>query len=129
MNNDLLAPWSGPFGGVPPFDVITVATLGTALRGAMEVRRAEIAKIAESSEPPTFANTIVALENSGRAFARVASLFETYTATMSDEPMQKLEQEMAPVLAAFADELTQNAPLFARIARVHAEAKGLAPDE
>ncbi|HLL23229.1 MAG TPA: M3 family metallopeptidase, partial [Kofleriaceae bacterium] len=131
MNDDvLLAPWSGPFGGVPPFDVVTVASLRPAIRAAMELRRAEIRAIAESPEPPTFANTIVALEDAGRAFARVMSLFETYTATMGDKPMQELEQELAPVLAAFSDETTQNTALFARIQAVYAQRTELAaPDE
>ena len=129
--DDLLAPWSGPFGGIPPFDRVSVPGLGSALRAAMELRRAEVRAIADAAEPPTFANTIVALERTGRPFARVISLFETFTATMSDKPMQELEQEMAPVLAAFSDELTQNAALFARIAKVYdARATlGLAPDE
>ncbi len=124
--DELLAPWSGPFGGTPPFHAVTVDKLRAALAAAMDLRRAEIRAITESPEPPTFANTILALENSGRAFARVASLFETYTSTMNDKPTQELEQEMAPVLAAFADELTQNAALFARIAEVAAPS---APDE
>jgi peptidyl-dipeptidase Dcp len=131
MNNDdvLLAPWSGPYGGVPPFDSVDVPRLGTAIRTTMEIRRDEIRAIADASDAPTFANTIVALEHAGRAFARVMSLFETFSGTMSDKPMQALEQEMAPVLAAFSDELTQNAALFARIAKVHEARATLAPDE
>jgi peptidyl-dipeptidase Dcp len=132
MNNDdslLLAPWAGPHGGVPPFDVITVARLGPALRAAMDQRRSEIRAIVEHTEPATFANTILALEHSGRAFARVASVLETFTATMSDAAMQALEQEMAPVLAAFADELTSDAALFARVRAVYEARGGLAPDE
>lgn len=126
---NLLDPWSGPFGGVPPFDAVTVTTLGSALRAAMDLRRGEVHRIAESPEPPTFANTILALEQGGRAFARVASMFETFTATMSDKPMQALEQEMAPELAAFSDELTQNTALFARIKALHDAPLELAPDE
>ena len=132
MNHDealLLAPWSGPHGGVPPFDVTTVARLGPALRAAMHERRDEVRAIVESGEPPTFANTVLALERSGRAFARVATLFETFAATMSDASMQALEQEMAPVLAAFADELTGNAALFARVRAVYEIRDGLAADE
>lgn len=129
MPNALLGPWSGPFGGVPPFDAVTVDRLRDGLLAAMQERRDEVRAIAEATEPATFANTIIALEDTGRAFARVASLFETFSGTMSDKPMQALEQEMAPVLAAFADELTQNAPLFARIAQVHAHRDALSADE
>ncbi|MDQ3340332.1 MAG: M3 family metallopeptidase [Myxococcota bacterium] len=131
MNNDdvLLAPWSGPHGGVPPFDAVDVTRLSDAIRTTMEMRRDEIRAIADAPDAPTFSNTIIALENAGRPFARVMSLFETFSGTMSDKPMQALEQEMAPVLAAFSDELTQNAALFARIAKVYEARAALAPDE
>jgi peptidyl-dipeptidase Dcp len=125
----LLDAWSGPHGGVPPFDAVTVDALGSAMRAAMELRRGEIRGIAESPEPPTFQNTILALEQAGRPFARVATLFETFTGTMSDKAMQALEQEMAPELAAFSDELTQNTALFARIKTLHDGKLDLAPDE
>jgi peptidyl-dipeptidase Dcp len=130
----LLEPWSGPFGGTPPFDAVGaagVAGLAAALRAAMELRRGELRAIAASPEPPTFANTIGALERAGRAFVRVHGVYETLTATMSDRAMQDLELEMAPALAAFADELTQDAAIFARVAQVY-EARataGLADDE
>jgi peptidyl-dipeptidase Dcp len=129
MQNALLGPWSGPFGGVPPFDAVTVDRLRDGLVAAMQQRRDEIRAIAESPDRPMFTNTIVALENTGRAFARVVSLFETFSGTMSDKPMQALEQEMAPILAGFFDEITQNAALFARIAKVHEQRADLAPDE
>ncbi len=115
----LLSPWSGPFGGVPPFDKIKTKDFTAALEAGMEQQRKEIAGIANNKAPPTFENTIAAYEGSGRAFARVVSVFGTYTATMNDKKLQVIETAMAPKLAAFADEITQNAGLFKRIKAVY----------
>ncbi|MEZ4364545.1 MAG: M3 family metallopeptidase [Kofleriaceae bacterium] len=127
----LLAPWTGPYGGYPRFDLYDVSTLGAALRRAMELARVEIAAITSTTEPPTFANTLEALEDAGRAFKQVGSLFGTYRATMNDAAMQALEEELAPELAAFNDEVTQNAALFARIKAVYdqRDASSLEPDQ
>src|SRR5262249_54587535 len=119
IDDPLLAPWTGPHGGFPRFDKVTAAKIKPALLKAMELDRGEIAAIAAATEPATFENTIAALESSGRPFNRVISLFNVYRSTMSDKTMQKIEQEMAPVLAAFADEIVQNEALFARIKTVY----------
>ncbi|HEX7841854.1 MAG TPA: M3 family metallopeptidase [Kofleriaceae bacterium] len=132
MSDDpLLAPWTGPHGGFPRFDQFTVAGFKPALLQAMAMHRAEVAAITENEAPATFDNTIAALEASGRAFARVVSVFGVYTQTMSDPAMQALEQEMAPVFAAYSDELIQNAALFARIRAVHdaRHTAGLGPEQ
>jgi peptidyl-dipeptidase Dcp len=118
-NAPLLSPWPGPFGGVPPFDKIKTKDFTAALEAGMEQARREIAVIANTKEPPTFDNTIAALEANGRALNRVLSVFGTYTATMNDKRMQAIETAVAPKLAAFSDEITQNAALFARVAAVY----------
>jgi peptidyl-dipeptidase Dcp len=130
-NHPLLQPWTGDHGGFPRFDGLDAASLEAALQQGMELARAEIAAIATSAEPPTFANTIAALEDAGRAFGRVGSIFGIYRSTMSDKAMQALEEKMAPLLSAFGDEVVQNAQLFARIQAVHGgrEAAGLEPDQ
>lgn len=115
----LLQPWTGDHGGFPRFDGLDAASLEAALQEGMALARAEISAIASSSEPPTFANTIAALEDSGRAFGRAGTLFGIYRSTMSDKAMQALEEKMAPLLAAFSDEVVQNPQLFARIRAVH----------
>ena len=120
MSDDpLLSTWTGPHGGFPRFDRIKPADLKPALLKGMELQRAEIAAIAGASNSPTFANTIAALEAAGKPFTRAVSIFGVYRSTMNDKPMQALEAEMAPILAAFSDEIIQNAPLFARIEAVH----------
>jgi peptidyl-dipeptidase Dcp len=115
----LLAPWTGPYGGVPPFDKIRVKDFKPALLKGMDLSRSDIKAIADSTEAPTFDNTIAALEDSGRAFTRAGSVFGTFTATMNTKPMQAVQKEMAPVLAAFSDEITQNEALFARLKAVY----------
>ena len=126
-NDPLLAPWTGAHGGTPPFDQIKVAALEPGLAKAMDLDRSELAKIAEATAPATFANTILALEDSGRELGRAASVFGTFAATMNDKAMQAVETMTMPKLAAFGDEITQNEPLFARIKAVYEERSALAP--
>jgi peptidyl-dipeptidase Dcp len=132
MTNDpILSPWVGPHGGFPPFDHIGVPLIKPALLKGMELERAEIAAIVHNPAAPTFANTIAALEDSGRPYARAQRVFGIFRSTMNDKEMQKVEEEMTPIVAAFDDEITQNEALFARVkavydARQHA---GLQPDQ
>src|SRR3954467_8298423 len=119
-DNALLAPWTGPHGGFPRFDDVAVAEFQPSLLAAMDLHRAEVAAIASSAAPPTFDNTIATLERAGRALRRASAVFGVYTSTMSDAEVRRIEQDMAPVFAAFSDEIIQNAALFARIQAVHA---------
>src|SRR5712664_3222390 len=64
--NPLLANWSGPYGGVPPFDRVQIASFKPALETAMAENLAEVEKIAKNSAAPSFENTIAELERSGR---------------------------------------------------------------
>jgi peptidyl-dipeptidase Dcp len=127
----LLSTWTGPHGGFPRFDQIKPTDIKPALMKAMDLQRTEVAAIAGAKEPATFANTIVAMEESGKPFGRASSIFGVYRSTMNDKPMQALEAEMAPVLAAFGDEIVQNPRLFARIKAVHdgRQAAKLDPDQ
>ncbi len=130
-DDPFLAPWTGPHGGFPRFDKFKPTEIRPALMKAMDLQRAELAAIAAVKEPATFDNTILALEDSGRAFNRVGSVFGVYRSTMNDKPMQQIEQEMAPILAAFQDEITQNELLFARIKAVYdgRQAAKLSPEQ
>ncbi len=129
--NPLLAPWSGPHGGVPPFDAVRVELIGPALEAGMEEQLAEIDRIANDAAPPTFDNVIAAMERSGRTLSRVIAIYGVWSSTLNDEPMQAVERSMAPKLAAFSDRITQNEKLFARIAAVYAvrDAAGLTPEQ
>ena len=127
----LLSPWTGPHGGLPAFDKVDVAEFRPALLAGIERNRAEIAAIAAGTEPAGFENTIAALEDSGRALDRARTIYHVFTSTMNDKTMQAIETEMAPILAAFSDEIIQNAKLFARIREVYAarETSGLTPEQ
>lgn len=129
--SDLLSPWSGPYGGTPPFDQAKVDDFKPALLAGIEANRAEIATIAHHEAPATFENTIAALEDSGRALHRVGTVYHVFASTLNDKAMQAVEMEMAPVLAAFSDEVIQNAALFARVKAVYEarERSGLTSEE
>jgi peptidyl-dipeptidase Dcp len=118
-DDPILSPWHGPHGGYPRFDLLKITDFKPALTRAMDLYRGELAAIATAKAPPTFANTIAAYEAAGRPFNRAVNLFGVYQSTMNDKPMQALGTELAPVLAAFQDEITQNSALFARIKAVY----------
>lgn len=117
--NPLLADWKGPYGGVPPFDRVQIPLFKPALEAAMAERLTEVQKIANDTAPPTFENTIVALERSGRALDRVSTLYGVWGSTMASPEYQVVQREMAPRLAAAEDEITQNEALFKRIETVY----------
>jgi peptidyl-dipeptidase Dcp len=129
--NVLLAPWTGPYGGIPPFDKVKVADLQPALEAAMTQQLAEIDRIASDPAAPTFENTIAAMERTGRTLDRVTTVYGVYSSTLNDDAVQAVEREMAPKLAEFGDKITQNQKLFERIAKVYdtREAAGLTPEQ
>ena len=118
-DNPLLATWTGPYGGVPPFDKVKVEHFKPALEAAMAENLGEVDKIAAQTEPPTFENTIAALEKAGRTLDRVGAVFGVWSSTMSTDDFQAVELEMAPKLAEFSDKITQNDALFKRIEAVY----------
>jgi peptidyl-dipeptidase Dcp len=118
-DNPLLAKWEGPFGGVPPFDRVQIALFKPALEAAMAEQLAETDRIAKNTAAPDFENTIVALERTGDALNRVGTLYGVWAATMSTPEFQAVQREMAPRLAAFNDQITQNEALFKRIDAVY----------
>jgi peptidyl-dipeptidase Dcp len=117
--NPLLRPWSGPYGGVPAFDQVAVPDFEPALEAAMNENLAEIHKIANDPAPPTFANTIEAIERAGRPLQRVTAVYGVWSSTMNSLEFQAVERKMAPRLAAFSDKITQNTALFRRIEAVY----------
>ena len=118
-NNPLLAEWTGPYGGVPPFDQVQVAHFEPALEAAMAEQLAEIDRIAGNPAPPTFENTIVAMERAGRSLDRVGTVYGIWSSNMSNDEFRAVETEMAPRLAAFSDQIVQNEALFRRIEAVY----------
>jgi peptidyl-dipeptidase Dcp len=120
----LLAPWEGPYGGVPPFDRVNVADFKPALEAAMAEKLGEVAAIAENPAPPSFDNTLLALERAGQTFSRVNAVYDIWSSNMNTGDFQAVERQMGPKIAAFHDAITQNTALFARIEAVYLGAFG-----
>lgn len=117
--NPLTAKWTGPFGGIPPFDKIKVSDFKPALEMAMNENLAEIDAIAKTSGSPTFENTIAAMERSGKMLDRVQTIYGIWSSNMNNEEFSAVENEMEPKLAAFSDKISQNEQLFKRIEAVY----------
>jgi len=117
--NPLVSKWQGPYGGVPPFDQVQVALFKPALEAAMAAQLAETERIAGNSAAPDFDNTIIALEEAGQELDRVSTLYGVWSSTMNGPEFQVVQREMAPRLAAFNDQITQNEPLFKRIEAIY----------
>lgn len=117
--NPLLAEWTGPYGGTPPFDQVEIAHFKPALETAMENNLSEIDSIASIPEPPTFENTILALELSGRQLDRVMAVYGVWGSTMNDSAFSAVELEMEPKLSAFYSKIMQHGKLFERIEAVY----------
>ncbi len=115
----MLQTWTGAYGGVPPFDQVRVADFQPALETAMAENLGEIDRIASNPEAPTFENTIAAMERSGRTLDRVGTAYGIWSSNMNSPEFQPIEREMAPKLAAFSDQITQNDKLFRRIEAVY----------
>jgi len=129
--NPLLDPWTGPYGGVPPFDKASPALLAPALEAGMAVHLAELDRLANDPAPASFANTIAAMERSGRALDRASTVYYIFGSTLSDDAVQRVERDIEPKMAAFRDRITQNEKLFRRIATVYEsrEKSGLTAEE
>ncbi|MGR3322219.1 MAG: M3 family metallopeptidase [Pseudooceanicola sp.] len=130
MTNPLLKDWTGPF-ALAPFHEISDTDFAPALDKALEEHRAEIAAIAGNPEPPTFANTVEALETSGKALDKVLSVFFTVAGADSNPERERLQRDFSPLIAAHYAEITANTKLYDRIAALwdRREELGLSPDE
>ena len=118
-HNPMLAAWTGPYGGYPRFDLVKVADFKPALEEAIALNRREILAIADNRAAPTFKNTIEALELAGQPLSRAQTIYSIWSSNLSTADFQKVQDEMDPKLAAFSDEVVQNAKLFARIEAVY----------
>ncbi|HSI90775.1 MAG TPA: hypothetical protein VK927_06625, partial [Adhaeribacter sp.] len=129
--NPLLADWTGPYGGVPPFDKVKIADFKPAIETAMNENLAEIDKITANAAAPNFENTLAALERTGQTLERVMTIYGIWASGMNNKEFQEVEREMAPKLAAFSDQITQNEKLFQRIETVYnsPEKASLSPEQ
>ncbi|HVK82032.1 MAG TPA: M3 family metallopeptidase [Verrucomicrobiae bacterium] len=111
----LLKPWSGPHGGVPPWDQARVELIAPALELGLALQEAEVQVIATNPEAPTFDNTIAAMQDSGRHVDRASTIFGVMTDNVSNEQVQAVEAEWSPRITAAYNAITFNRALFQRI--------------
>jgi peptidyl-dipeptidase Dcp len=125
--NPLLADWTTP-DEVPPFDRIRPEHFRAAYARALAMHEAQIAAIKADPAPPSFANTIAALELSGRALARVSDAFDLLAGAHSNDALLEIEREMAPQLARHWNRINTDAALFARVDALMRRINGLGLD-
>jgi peptidyl-dipeptidase Dcp len=125
--NPFFAPWLTPE-AVPPFTEITPAHFMPAYERAFAEHDAEIAAIVGSSTAPDFANTIEALERSGRALERTENVFHLLAGAHSNEGLLEIERQIAPRIAAHWNRIHTDAALFARIDALAKRADSLGLD-
>jgi peptidyl-dipeptidase Dcp len=112
----------------PPFDKIKDADYQPAIEAGMKSQLAEIAKIANNPEPPTFANTLEAMERSGALLTRVTKVFFNLTTANTNDTLQKIKAVEAPKLAEHSDNIFLNPKLFARVKALYGQRDSLKLD-
>ena len=126
--NPLLEEWTTEF-GVPPFDKIRAEHFGPAFTEAIAQHNAEIEAIVTNTEEPTFENTIVALDNSGIMLSETGLLFGMLSASDLTPEMDKVQNEMTPILEDHSNSIMLNDALFARVKAVYDKRNTLNLDE
>jgi len=116
--NPFLEPSTLPY-QAPPFDRITDADYQPAIELGMERQRAQVDSIARQDAPPTFENTIVAMERTGQLLGRVMRAFNAVTSANTDSVLQAVQAEEAPKLAAHSDAIHLDPVLFQRVKTVY----------
>jgi peptidyl-dipeptidase Dcp len=113
---------------LPPFDKIKDADYRPAFDEGMAAQRKEVDAIAHNAEAPSFDNTIVALERSGRELARVSTVFFNLTSSNTSDELDKIQGEMAPKLSAHQDAIFLDPALFARVDKLYQDRATLGLD-
>src|SRR6476646_9688250 len=103
---------------LPPFDEIGEEHFAPAFDAGMAEHRAEVDAIIGNPEPPSFDNTVVALERAGQLLSRTSIVFFNLTGTNSTPRLRDIESDYAPKLTAHSDAIRLDPRLFARIAAV-----------
>ncbi|HEV2559457.1 MAG TPA: M3 family metallopeptidase [Microvirga sp.] len=122
--------WTTPF-GLPPFEAIRPEHFRPAFDVALAVQREEMDRIAGDAASPTFANTVEAMERSGRLMKRVGGVFFNLSGSNTNDALQAVEREMAPVLAKHRNAIFMNEALFRRVDDLHTrrDSLGLTPEQ
>ena len=102
-----------------PFSQINLSDYKEAFEKTIEMARSEINAIANNLETPTFENTIETLDYAGEQLDRLSSIFFNLNSAETSDEMQKIAQEVSPLLTAFSNDIALNEDLFKRVKAVH----------
>ncbi|ASR43090.1 dipeptidyl carboxypeptidase II [Xanthomonas citri pv. mangiferaeindicae] len=129
-DNPLFVASTLPF-QAPPFDKLKDADYQPAIEEGMKQHLAEIRKIADNTEAPTFENTIEAMERSGELLTRAANVFFMLTGANTNDTLQAAEEALAPKLAEHSDAIYLDPALFARVKTLYdqRDSLGLTPEQ
>ena len=129
-DNPFFSPYQTPY-GAPPFDKIKVEHYLPAFRKGIEVHEAEIQKIANNPSPATFENTLEVLDFSGDLLRNVSQVFFSMTEAETNDAIDKIAEEITPVLSEHRDNLYLNGTLFGRIKALYnqKESLNLSPEQ
>lgn len=127
MENPFFTEYQTPF-EVPPFDQIKLEHFLPAIEEGIKQQQAEIDAIVNSTEEPTFENTILALDKSGKLLKKVRPVFGNINSAETNDEMQKLAREISPKMTAHGDNITLNPGLFARVKAVYEKRNELGLD-
>ena len=115
--NPFFTDWATPF-GMAPFDGIRPEHFVPAFEEGIAQRKKEIEAIATNPAAPTFVNTVEALENGGLSLSKVSDVFFTLTGAETNDALQAINKQVAPLLSALRDDVRLNEALFARVKAV-----------
>ncbi len=116
--NPFFADYSTPFSSIP-FNKIKLEHYKPAVEQGITKAKEEIDLIVKNVSPPTFENTIVALESSGELLDKVTNAFFNLNSAETSPEMQALAQDLSPILTAFRNDVMMNELLFVRVKHVH----------
>ena len=122
--NPLLQEWDTPF-QTPPFDEIKNEHFMPAFLEAMKAEKCEVEEIVNNDEEPTLKNTIEALEKSGKLLDRVSRVFSCLNGANTNEELQNISKEVAPLRAKHDDDINLNEKLFAKIKQIYDKKENL----
>ncbi len=126
-SNPFYEPSTLPF-HAPPFDKIKDTDYQPAIEAGMAEQLKETRAIADNPAPPTFENTLVAMEKTGELYRRASAAFDAVTGANTNPTLQKAEEALAPQLAAHSDAIYLNPRLFARVEAVYNQRESLKLD-
>ena len=116
--NPFLSAWDTPF-QTPPFDEIRNEHFMPAYLAAMKAEKEEVQAIIDNQDEPTFKNTIEALEKTGELYTKVSRVFGCLNGANTNEELQNISKELAPILSKHNDDINLNADLFKKIKQVY----------